>query len=81
MHPHQQPARALHAQARLSAEPEDEISDEEANAEIDIPGPAPAPATPPRPAAGPAPTDDITPSVRQAIDKAADVLRELRRQP
>lgn len=78
MHPHRQPILNLNALARLTGEPEDEISDEEANAEIEIPGSAPIPAAPPR--AGAAPTDDTTPSVRQAIDKAADVLRELRRQ-
>jgi|GEM_PF-4532376 len=51
----------------------EEISDEEANEEIDV---GALPATPaPRPVA-----DNTTPSVRIAIDKAADILRELRQQ-
>jgi hypothetical protein len=65
---------------------DDEITDEEANEEIDIPTsvapvappaprPTPKPATPPRAALS---DDDTTPSVKEAIDKAADILRELR---
>ncbi|MBA3826535.1 MAG: hypothetical protein H0X24_21860 [Ktedonobacterales bacterium] len=56
-----------------------DISDEEANAEIDIPEARPAP---PRassaPAAKPPEGEDTTPSVRKAVDKAAEILRELR---
>jgi hypothetical protein len=56
---------------------DDDISDEEANAEIDIPIARPANR------AGAAPTDktgdneESTPSVRKAIDKAAELLKEI----
>lgn len=57
-----------------------EISDEEANEEIDIPTvrPVSAPRASVAPAAKPTDPDDITPSVRKAVDKAAEILRELR---
>lgn len=54
----------------LSLADDELISDEEAEAEIDIPNAAPAPVV--------ASADPATPSVRIAIDKAADILRELR---
>lgn len=59
------------------------ISDEEANAEIDMgdlePVPVMAQATPAPEASPTTPArDDSTPSVRVAINKAADILRELR---
>jgi hypothetical protein len=66
---------------------DEEISDEEANEEIDFPTTPltpPAPVTPRIPKPAPAPraaavaADDTTPSVKVAIDKAADELREVR---
>jgi hypothetical protein len=58
-----------------------DISDEEANAEIDIPEARPT--TSPRASVVPSPVkaaegEDTTPSVRKAVDKAAEILRELR---
>ena len=58
-----------------------DISDEEANAEIDITEVRPT--APPRvsvapSAAKPPEAEDTTPSVRKAVDKAAEILRELR---
>jgi hypothetical protein len=70
------PPLAVDALSAMGSSPGDEISDEEANAEITIPG-----STPTAPLAKVAPkdaaTEDITPSVRQAIDKAAEILRQL----
>ncbi len=77
------PKPAVAVDARVTGEQDDEISDEEANAEIDIPASFPAVPKAAAPAATPPAVgaDDITPSVRQAVNKAADVLRELRKGP
>lgn len=87
------PADALPLRVEDLLARDEAISDEEADAEIDLPGakpgvaqvkpapliaktaPAPPAAPPPAPAEGAAET---TPSVRVAIDRAADILRELR---
>jgi hypothetical protein len=77
------PKPSIAVDALLSGDLDDEISDEEANAEIEIPGAFPAPPQPKATAPSPPPAstgaDDTTPSVRQAVNKAADVLRELRK--
>lgn len=74
--PQQKPALAVDALLPDGQLLDEEISDEEANAEFDLPDmpAAPPPATP----APAAPGDDTTPSVRQAVNKAADILRQLR---
>ncbi len=63
----------------IGVSPDEQISDEEANEEIDIPEGRPAP---PRANAAPVArtgdSDDITPSVRKAVGKAADILRAIR---
>ena len=73
-----------HAQPAVDSE----ISDEEANEEFDLPFAASQPrasaahATPAptsRPAPAPASSaDETTPSVKTAVGKAADILREMR---
>ncbi len=68
---------AIAVDALLQGDLDEEISDEEANEEIVFPDAAPAApqnaATPPAAAA-----DDTTPSVRTAVNKAADMMRQLR---
>jgi hypothetical protein len=70
--PTQPPALAVDTLLAEEALLEAEISDEEANEEIEIPDDAPETTTAPDEAG------DVTPSVRSAVNKAADVLRELR---